>query len=264
MSKIVLIDREQVLVELLGNQLSCRGYSVTTLTDASAADLTAREMVHEPPAVIVVDLEFPDSRQNGLDALVAFDRWCPESPVLLFTNGDHRSAHLIAAAWEAIGPVGAISKGSPSERLLDAIESVLATGSATIDPSLRQFVPVRRSSRRTAASYSRLVPHGGHAKMWRALLELESPPSYREVAEHAGLAVSTVRTYRDDLKLELEVHGVGSPSLVEMYQFAQAVRPLLRPVVDSRLQVEMPNRISQNQHSLLPDGDGRSPAKGAP
>ena len=263
MSQIVLIDRARALVELLGEELTARGYSVTRLTDPSDADAAAHEMADEPPAAIVVDLELPDAQPNGLDAMIAFDRWCPESPMLLVTHGDRRSERLIAVAWDAIGAAGAISKASSSRKLLEAIESVVATGTAKVDPALRHVVPARRSHRLTAASYRRLVPHGGHAKMWKALLDSDRPPSYREVAERTGLAISTVRSYRDDLRLELALHGLGSPSLVEMHEFARTVRPLLRPAIENRLPATRGDRLAEAHRGTIRASNERSEGRGA-
>ncbi len=262
-SEIVLIDRVRVLLDLLGDRLAGRGYSVTRLTDPGEADAAARAMATEPPAAVVVDLELSEEKTNGLDAMIAFDRWCPESPMLLFTQGDHRSENLVAVAWEAIQPAGAVSKSSSAENLLDAIDAVVATGTATVDPALRHLLPPRRSPRRPATSYARLVPHGGHAKIWRVLFELDRPPSYRVLAEHAGLAVNTVRAYRDDLRMELALHGLGNPTLAEMHEFARTVRPLLSPAVEERLAVTSGVGAEDARPACSP-GDERREEKGAP
>jgi hypothetical protein len=123
----------------------------------------------------------------------------------------------------------------PMAEFVKVIEAVLRRGSAPIDPVIRPRLPAERSTWRSIEGYSRLIPHAGHAKLWRALIELEAEPSYRDLAKASGLSVNTVRNYRDQLLGELRLHGLENPTMRQMQVFAARCRPFLEPLIESRL-----------------------------
>jgi len=117
---------------------------------------------------------------------------------------------------------------------LDALLT-LHDGWAPVDPVLQPLLPSQRSPWRSLDGYGRLVGHAGHAKLWRALIELDEEPSYRELAAHTGLSISAVRNYRSELLDHLALHHLDAPRMREMQRFAKRCRPLLAPHIRVKL-----------------------------
>lgn len=232
---LTVIDPSAALVELLTARFEADGHQVTGCTDPAEAVRRAEVSSTTPPDLIVVEASFPRSELNGLDVMLSFGRWCPETAMLIYTNGAGDSAKVLTVAWESVRPAAAVSKLSPLSLLVETVDAILRTGRAPSDPSLSPLLPSDRSPWRTADGYSRLVPHAGHAKLWRALLSSTRPPSYKEIAAASRLSTNTIRNYRDDLLGELRLHGLDNPTMRQIHEFAHSIRPLIQPVLDERL-----------------------------
>jgi hypothetical protein len=111
--------------------------------------------------------------------------------------------------------------------VLQDLREVAAHGSAPVDVLLQPWLPPERSHWRSIEGYGRLVGHAGHAKLWRALIELEEEPSYKQLAEYTGLSLPSVRNYRSELLDNLALHYLDRPKMRQMQLFAKRCRPLL-------------------------------------
>lgn len=232
---MVMVDRSAVLVELLTTRLDEHGHATIGYSEPEAAIDYARSSTGKPPQAILASLAFPSSQHNGLDVILAFTKFCPETAIILYVDQSVDELALLQVAWDAVHPASAVSRRSEVSTLIETIQTVLTYGRAEPDPRLQHLIPLQRSTWRTQSGYAQLVPHAGHAKLWGALLELEQPPSYRSVAETTGLSINTLKNYRDDLRGELKRHGLSNPTLQEMHRFAHLVRPLLDPVIRQRI-----------------------------
>jgi DNA-binding NarL/FixJ family response regulator len=186
-------------------------------------------------ALAIIDLSFQQSRLAGLDALIHVYRTQPRTLRILYTQGDEYVMDRMRDIWEAIPLATVLSKSMSTTEFVKLISQVLRDGSAPIDPVIRPMLPAERSPWRSIDSYGRLIQHAGHAKLWRALAEAETEPSYRDLAVATGLSVNTVRNYRDQLLGELRLHGLDSPTMRTMQLFARRCRPFLQPFIDERL-----------------------------
>jgi hypothetical protein len=127
-----------------------------------------------------------------------------------------------------------ISKSAPLAYQMSAIEQVVSRGTAPVDPAIQPLLPAQRSPLRTEAAFGALVQHAGHIKLWRALLATDEP-TYKGLADAAGLKLNTVKNYRAQVLPELEVHGLRDPSLREMGEFAKRCRSFLVPFLEPGL-----------------------------
>ncbi len=239
MTSILIVDDSEMLTELLGQRLTERGYDVTITIDPTVAVDRIESMTDErtAPDIALVDLSFPQHDLNGLDVLMAFHRQGASTDLVVYTQGDHAISETLALAWEAFTPTCCVSKLSPFEHLASTLAAVAAGRTPPNDPTLAPYLPPERSPWRSTEAYARLVPHGGHAKMWQGLLDTDKPPTYRQLSEHTGLAVNTLRNYREDLVGELELQGWSDHTLRSMHEFAASRRPLLAPFVAGKLAV---------------------------
>lgn len=234
MAHVLLVDDAQAFAELMAQALT------------SALD--CRVTVERDPAVVtpsyaadhrfdaaMVDLSFSNSHLSGLDVLLALDRGAPSTKLVILTQGDEWVADLLRMAWEAVPVASALSKNAPVRTIATTLDTVLTTGAAAVDPVLAPLLPSARSPRRTAEEFGRLVRHKGHAKMWKALIECDGDPSYAQLRAATGLRINTLRNYREQVVSELAFHGLHSPTMREICDFAHLARPLLLPHVEQRL-----------------------------
>ena len=230
MPHLLLVDDASALAELFADAIRARlGYEVSVVV--ALADVGDAMVALPHVDMALVDLSFPQERGSGLDALVEVHRHCPPMRLAIITQGDEWVARILRDAWELLPIATVISKSAPLAYQLMAIEQVMTVGSAPVDPAIQPLLPAHKSPYRTAASFRDLVQHGGHAKLWRALLATDDP-TYKELADASGLKLNTVKNYRAQLVPDLEVHGLRDPSLKEMGEFAQRCRSFLVPYLE--------------------------------
>ncbi|MGF1598147.1 MAG: hypothetical protein ACFCVK_14650 [Acidimicrobiales bacterium] len=233
MTELVLIDNAGTLADLLAERLHDQGRGAVALTTPEQALDEARKRHQEPPDAVIVDPEVWAGATSGLDSAVHFLRWCPESCLVFFvqTDANGRPSPVVRTAWDALRPRTAVAKSSPLNLLLATLEAVVDGRAAEVDPCLRPWLTTAHVPGGEGPPLARFVRHGGHAKLWRALLAFDEPPSYRQVADHGHLSVNTVRAYRDDLLDALGSAGLARPTMADMHHFAHGVRPLLAPLI---------------------------------
>ncbi|MFV0257700.1 MAG: hypothetical protein ACK5PP_04540 [Acidimicrobiales bacterium] len=233
MTELVLIDITGGFADLLDRRLRHRhDYSMRLIAPDQAVH-EARRVHSRPPDLVVVDPEAVTGTVSGLDGAVCFRRWCPESALMFLVRTDVSGCPSppLRVAWETMRPWGAVARSSPTT-FVSVVHRILTGPRAGVDPRLEPWLGPADATLPGEAPLERLVGHNGHVRVWRALLDADEPPSYRQLAARAGLSVNTVRSYRRDFLEPLEAVGLSRPSVADLFTFAQAVRPLLVPVLD--------------------------------
>ena len=226
MTRLLIVDDSELAQELLAAQIRHElGWEVATTPSADGLD--AFLDAHEPFDIAVVDLAFFGQERTGLDALLAIYEHTPACRLVVYTQGDSSVADMLRDAWDAFELGTALSKNRPIAAVLQDLREVAAHGTAPVDVLLQPWLPPQRSPWRSIEGYGRLVGHAGHAKLWRALIELEEEPSYKQLAEHTGLSLPSVRNYRSELLDNLALHYLDRPKMRQMQLFAKRCRPLL-------------------------------------
>ena len=230
MARILLVDDAVALAELFAIELARHGSHDVTVIDA-VADV-ARTLASAPPFdLALIDLSFPLEAASGVDALAIVHLTHPETLLAIITQGDRWVAEPMRLAWDLLPIATVVSKGAPLDHQLEAIATVLSTGSAPPDPALQPLLPRGPSGSRPVEGFSLLVHHRGHAKLWRALLDLPGEATYRDIATVTGLKLNTIKNYRAQLLPVLAEHGLVEASLREMQEFARRSRVFLEPHV---------------------------------
>jgi DNA-binding NarL/FixJ family response regulator len=188
MTRLLLLDDAASVNELVARELVRHGTCEVTAL-ARIEDLLADPAPEYD--IAVVDLSFPGSAFSGIDALLYLYVKSPKAALIVLTQGDDWVADMLRDAWEAFPLATAISKSAPISTLVTTIERVIATGSAPVDPVLAPLLPSVRSPWRSIDGYARLVQHAGHAKLWRALINAEADPSYRDLSIATGRVTAT-------------------------------------------------------------------------
>lgn len=239
MARILVVDDAIALAELFGNELARHGDHTITVIDSVAkvqpllANATAFDLA-------LVDLSFPAESVSGVDALAIIHLIHPTTRLAIITQGDRWVAEPMRLAWELLPICTVVSKSAPLEHQLGAIAQVLATGSAPPDPALQPLLPGSPSGSRSINEFAQLVQHLGHAKLWRALLDLDGEATYRAIAQLTALKLNTIKNYRAHLVPALTAHGLVDASLREMQDFARRSRVFLLPHLDRHVPTAAP------------------------
>lgn len=237
MTRLLIVDDSNLALELLPHRIEAElGWTVVThdKPDDVAAVITA----HEPFDMAIVDLAFLNSHLTGLDALLTIYEHAPRCRMVVYTQGDSSVAEMLRDAWDAFDLATVLSKARPIGAVIKDLRSVETHGKAPVDVLLASWLPPTRSPWRSIEGYGRLVGHAGHAKLWRALIELDEEPSYKQLAEHTRLSLPSVRNYRSELLDNLALHGLDRPKMRQMQQFAKRCRPFLERHI--RLKLDAP------------------------
>lgn len=123
-ARILVVDDDESLRELLRMHLAAAGYEVSTAADAIAAGY---QVLKSPPDLILTDINMP--HMDGFEFLAALkaDTTLPYIPVIFLTSledGDHRGKEL--------GAVGYLTKPVRADRLLALVAQHVPGGAIPI------------------------------------------------------------------------------------------------------------------------------------
>ena len=123
-AKILVVDDDESLRELLRMHLAAAGYEVSTAPDAISAGY---HVLKHPPDLILTDVNMP--HMDGFEFIAALksDSTLPSIPVIFLTSveeGDHRGKEL--------GAVGYLMKPVRADRLLEMVAKHVPGGAIPI------------------------------------------------------------------------------------------------------------------------------------
>jgi DNA-binding NarL/FixJ family response regulator len=234
MTTLLLIDDDAAIVELFATDLQRRLGAEVVIADSHLGLVAVLNPASPTIELALIDVSVPASAMGGLEGLNILRLQSPSTRLVLMTKLRLSDAHILRDACELFPIVTVVSKHSSISRQIDTIRQVIASGIAPSDPS---FVTGVRSEpdKRSIADFTLLVGHVGHAKLWTALFA-DPDPTYRSLADSAGLKPNTIRNYRAQLLPELERHGLREPSMRDIAAFAQRCRPLIMPNVQRAIE----------------------------
>ncbi|HEY8070198.1 MAG TPA: response regulator [Burkholderiales bacterium] len=123
-AKILVVDDDESLRELLRMHLASAGYDVSTAADAINAGY---QVLKNPPDLILSDVNMPHMDGFEFVAALKSDKTLPYIPVIFLTSvedGDHRGKEL--------GAVGYLTKPVRADRLLELVAQHVAGGAIPI------------------------------------------------------------------------------------------------------------------------------------
>lgn len=123
-ARILVVDDDESLRELLRMHLSAAGYEVSTAPDGISAGYL---VLKNPPDLILSDINMP--HMDGFEFIAALksDTTLPSIPVIFLTSvedGDHRGKEL--------GAVGYLTKPVRADRLLELVAKYVPGGAIPI------------------------------------------------------------------------------------------------------------------------------------
>jgi CheY-like chemotaxis protein len=123
-AKILVVDDDEGLRNLLRMHLAAAGYEVSTAPDAINAGY---QVLNDPPDLILSDVNMPHMDGFEFVAALKSDKTLPYIPVIFLTSmedGDHRGKEL--------GAVGYLTKPVRADKLLEMVAQHVAGGAIPI------------------------------------------------------------------------------------------------------------------------------------
>jgi DNA-binding response OmpR family regulator len=127
--RILVIDDDAVLTEQLKREASAWNMQVEVVPNLKAhrnaiarSENAAKFIASTPPDLILLDLTFADSTENGLTLLAELKSQAPQIPVLTFTDGDSLSDRVEVAR---LGGRTILQKPVSTEQVFKTITQVL-------------------------------------------------------------------------------------------------------------------------------------------
>ncbi|MCW5634151.1 MAG: response regulator transcription factor [Rubrivivax sp.] len=172
---------------------------------------------HEPPQVLLVDLQLPDG--SGIDLIRAARRIAPEAEAMVISVfGDE--AHVVAAI-EA-GATGYLLKDAGADEIALAIARLLA-GESPISSAIARHLLRRFRATPAAAAAAPAVPSPLTPREGEVLQLIAKGLSYQRIAEALAMSPNTVTTHIKQIYRKLAVNSRGE-AVFEAQQMG-----LLRP-----------------------------------
>lgn len=172
-------------------------------TDTAAASIAALKTLQPNLAIVDISLK----QENGLELVQQLKASQPALPILVVSMHDE---DFYAARARRAGASGYVMKQHAGDRILGALRRITAGETAFNSPA---------GTRPLSRAASNPPPPSGldalSAREREVLQFLGDGFGSREIAEKLGLSVKTIETYREHLKLKLEL-----PTGERLTQFA--------------------------------------------
>jgi DNA-binding NarL/FixJ family response regulator len=190
MMRVLVVDDHAIVRSGIRRLLSER--TDIEVQEAASGEDALRATQERPADLIVLDLNLPGL--GGLELLRRLTRMAPKSPILIFSQ--HAEAIYATKALEA-GARGFVSKNAVPEEFLEAVDAILAGGTA-VEKSVQ-----REMAMRDLAEDAYLKPLT--ERDIEILRLLAAGNSLSEIAVTLGVAYKTVANTLSRIKEKLGV-----------------------------------------------------------
>jgi len=193
--RVSMVEDDDALRDTLKSYLNTRGFRC--LSTHGSAEEALRELPNVKPAVVLMDINLP--RKNGIDCVSELKTLMPSSKCIILTAFE--DADLIFQALAA-GALGYLLKGVRPAKLLESIREVHAGGSPMSSQIARKVVAFFQKPRRQIPGIEAQL-----SEREKQVLDcLVKGLLYKQIADHMGISMGTVRTYMQRIYEKLHVH----------------------------------------------------------
>ncbi|HLF33416.1 MAG TPA: response regulator transcription factor [Cyclobacteriaceae bacterium] len=189
--KIVIIEDNEVVRESL--RLLVRGLGEYEIAGAyDSCENAFKRLEKDLPNLILMDMELPG--MNGIEGIQYVKQRHPEIDVLMLTV--HDDSQLVFDALVA-GASGYITKNSPHNKILDAIDEI-RKGGAPMSSNIARMV---------VESFQRNLNSPLSRRETEVLELLASGKSYSVIADELFIHRETVKTHIKNIYIKLQVNS---------------------------------------------------------
>ncbi len=181
----ILIADDHIVVRKGLKQILLEQFPTAHIEDVPDAEEMIKKIMNAKWDVVVSDLSMPG--RSGLDALQQIKHINPDLPVLILSI--HPEEHYALRVLKA-GASGYLNKGSASEELVKAVQTVLL-GKKYISASVAEKLATNFYSDSAKQAHELLSD-----REFDVMKQLAIGKSVSEIADILSLSVTTISTYR--------------------------------------------------------------------
>ncbi|MEO5349903.1 MAG: response regulator transcription factor [Magnetococcus sp. YQC-3] len=193
MIRAFVVDDHEVVREGIKKLLLLDG-DVQWVGDAANGRQAIKFILEHDLDVVLLDITLPDL--DGLEVLSRLRQEKPALPVLIFTMHE---ADALALRYLKAGASGYVTKGSPSQVLLDALRTVVA-GEKYLTPEIGKLLLREWSNDQGKPLHASLSN-----REFSVFRLLASGKSVGDIADELCLSIPTISTYRRRILVKLSM-----------------------------------------------------------
>jgi len=192
---VSIVEDDDALRDTLKRYLTTRGFRC--VSTYGSAEEALRGLPEVRPAVVLMDINLP--RKSGIDCVSELKGVLPSTKCIMLTAFE--DADLIFQALAA-GALGYLLKGVRPAKLLESIREVHSGGSPMSSQIARKVVAFFQKARPQPSAVEAQL-----SERERQVLDcLVKGLLYKQIADHMGISMGTVRTYMQRIYEKLHVH----------------------------------------------------------
>jgi DNA-binding NarL/FixJ family response regulator len=192
---VSIVEDDDALRDTLKRYLNTRGFRC--VSTYGSAEEALRDLPEVKPAVVLMDINLP--RKNGIVCVSELKGAVPSTKCIMLTAFE--DADLIFQALAA-GALGYLLKGVRPAKLLESIREVHSGGSPMSSQIARKVVAFFQKPRTKMPGVEAQLSE----RESQVLDCLVKGLLYKQIADHMGISMGTVRTYMQRIYEKLHVH----------------------------------------------------------
>jgi DNA-binding NarL/FixJ family response regulator len=185
-------DMRESVALLLNQAPGMRCVSTYASAEAAVRDLPAQK-----PDVALVDIHLPG--MNGIECVAKLKARLPQLQVLMLTR--YEQSDMIFDSIRA-GASGYLLKHTPAAELIQAVEQVHSGGAPMTMQVARKVINHFQQIQKPASDVEKLTP-----REQEVLNLLAKGYLYKEIADHLGITINTLRNHLRTIYDKLHVHS---------------------------------------------------------
>lgn len=195
--RIVIIDDHSLVRDGLAGLLSTQGFAIagSAASAGEGLDLVRKEK----PDLAILDISL--AKTDGLELIKQIKAERPGLPMLVVSMHDET---IYAERVLRAGALGYVMKREPSERIFAAIAEVLR-GEISISDRLKQHILAFSVTGKRAEEGTGSFLDALSDREMQVFQLLGDGISTREIAERLHLSIKTIESYRENLKVKLNL-----------------------------------------------------------
>ncbi|HEY9649179.1 MAG TPA: response regulator [Coleofasciculaceae cyanobacterium] len=246
--RLLVVDDDVVLTEQVKQEAIAWGLQVDVATDPIAA---RRAISQHPPDIIVLDLTFPETTENGLSLLTELTKATPPIPVLVMTGRNQLRDRVEVAR---LGGQAFLQKPITTEEILKAVTQEL---NRTQNPEAKVLIVDDDRQVLTALS-TLLEPWGLHVtalaepqQFWQVLSDCAPDLLILDIEMPGFSGIELCQVVRNDPRWSelpvLFLSGHNDAEIVHQVFAAGADDYVQKPIVGPELIARILNRLNRTR-----------------
>ena len=196
-ARVVIIDDHSLVRDGLSGLLASRGFVIAGCAASAGEGLELIRKAKPDAAILDISL----AKTDGLELIKQLKSEMPSLPILVISMHDE---NVYAERVLRAGARGYVMKKEPSERIFGALHEILKGELAISDRVKQEMIGLSLGGKRESNGSASFLSALSDREMQVFELLGQGVPT-RGIAERLNLSVKTIETYRENLKVKLNL-----------------------------------------------------------